>query len=230
MASHTSRKEDERACIAVHFYPPPLSSGSPLPLWVKPLASGSSLSKRAVRVIGVAESGIAGSVHSYLASVVMRIDLVIDGMLWDKITIQGTDATDITIKMVRNLSRTDCNAIMLRGTIIAGYNIIDLARLHEATSLPVISVTSEPQENLRDHLIHTFPKDWESRWKITSQNGDAKSLSLETRTNVFVQWKGIEWSEVKGVVRRLTRFGGIPEPLRVARLLARALTKNCYSN
>ena len=160
----------------------------------------------------------------------MRVDLVIDGILWDKITIQGTDATDTIIKMVRRLARADCNAIMLRGSIIAGYNIIDLALLHKATSLPVISVTSEPQENLRDHLIHTFPNDWKGRWKIASQNGEAKSLSLETRKEVYVQWKGSEWSEVKGLIRRLTRFGGIPEPLRVARLLARALTKNKYSS
>ena len=159
----------------------------------------------------------------------MRVDLIIDGILWDKITIQGTDATDTIIRMIHRLSRTDCNAIMLRGTIIAGYNIIDLGLLHEATSLPVISVTSEPQENLRDHLIHTFPKNWKGRWIIASQNGEPKSLSLETQTEVFVQWKGSDWSEVKGVIRRLTRFGRIPEPLRVARLLARALTKNGYN-
>jgi endonuclease V-like protein UPF0215 family len=177
-------------------------------------------------VIGIAESGITGQVHSFLACIVMRADMIIDGVIWDKISIQGTDASDTIVKMVRRLSRTDCNAILLRGTVIAGYNIIDLALINQTTGLPVISVTSEPHEKLRDHLIHTFPLDWEARWEIASSNGELRSLSLETQVKVFVQWKGCEWSEVQGLIRRLTIFGGIPEPLRVARLLARALAKN----
>lgn len=159
----------------------------------------------------------------------MRADLIIDGLSWDKITIQGTDASDTIIKMVRKLSRADCSAILLRGTVIAGYNIVDLSLLYDATGLPVISVTSKPHENLRDHLSHTFPQDWKVRWEIASRNGDLRSLSLETQTEVFLQWKGCEWSEVQGLIRRLTRFGGIPEPLRVARLLARTLTRNQLS-
>lgn len=155
----------------------------------------------------------------------MRADLIIDGLIWDKITIQGTDASDTIIKMVGNLSRTDCNAILLRGSVIAGYNIVDLTLLYETLGIPVISVTSEPHENLRDHLSHTFPHNWKVRWEIASRNGDMRPLSLETQAKVFLQWKGCEWSEVQGLIHRLTRFGGIPEPLRVARLLARALTR-----
>jgi endonuclease V-like protein UPF0215 family len=156
----------------------------------------------------------------------MRADLIIDGIIWDKIAIQGTDSTDIIIEMINRLSRTDFASILLRGTVIAGYNIVDLTLLHETFKLPVISVTSEPQENLRDHLLHTFPSKWKQRWAVAHRNGDPQALSLETGSKVFLQWKGCNWSEVQGLIRRLTRFGGIPEPLRVARLLARVLAKN----
>jgi endonuclease V-like protein UPF0215 family len=176
-------------------------------------------------VFGLAESGRTGSVHSILAGVVMRADFVIDGLIWDKISIQGTESSDTIVRLIRQLARTDLNGILLRGTIIAGYNIVDLALVHQTFQVPVISVTNEPQENLRSHLIHTFPSTWEPRWEIAQRNGDPQPLALETGATVFLQWKGTERNIVKSVIRRLTRFGGIPEPLRVARLLARALVK-----
>jgi len=180
-------------------------------------------------VVGIAESGLTGSVHSILAGVVMRADLIIDGLTWDMVSIQGTDASDTIIRMIRDLSRSDLNGILLRGTIIAGYNIVDLTSLHETFQLPVISVTNEPQENLREHLIHTFPSTWERRWEVAQRNGTPQSVSLETGATVFLQWKGSDKKIVKGVIRRLTKFGGIPEPLRVARLFARALVRNPIS-
>ncbi|MFX0169055.1 MAG: DUF99 family protein [Candidatus Hodarchaeota archaeon] len=188
--------------------------------------TASSLSKPSVRLLGIAESGLTGSTHTILGGIVMRADLIIDGIVWGKASIQGTDASETIIKMVHDLSRTDLNGVLIRGTVIAGYNIVDLSLIHEVTNLPVISVTSEPHENLRDHLIHTFPSNWKARWKISRRNGELQPLLLDTHSTVFVQFKGCKWNEIQALIRRVTRFGSIPEPLRVARLLARALAKN----
>jgi endonuclease V-like protein UPF0215 family len=166
---------------------------------------------------------VSGAKQSILGGVVMRADLIIDGITYGKATVREMDATDAIIAMVRHLSRDDLNGIMLHGSVIAGYNIVDLPRVHQMTQLPVISITKEPHEDLQTHLETTFPSDWEKRWEIACRNGTMKPLALNTTATVFVQFFGCDWDTVKGVLKRLTRFGGVPEPIRIARLLARAL-------
>ncbi len=153
----------------------------------------------------------------------MRADLIIDGIIYGKTTVRGMDASDAVIAMVRHLSRDDLNGILLHGSVIAGYNIVDLPRIHQKTQLPVISITKEPHEDLKTHLKSTFPSDWKTRWEIACRNGPMQALALNTNSTVFVQFDGCEWDAAKGVIKRFTRFGGVPEPIRIARLLARAI-------
>jgi endonuclease V-like protein UPF0215 family len=187
------------------------------------LIAEKALLKPASRFLGIAESGIMGASHSILGGVVIRRDLLIDGMVWDRATIRGTDSTETILRMVKRLDRTDINGIMLHGTVIAGYNIIDMAWLVQETSLPVISVTKQPQEDLKSHLQSTFPSKWEHRWKIAQQNGEIKALEINANSCVYVQYKECEYETVKGIIKGFTHFGTVPEPVRVARLFSRSL-------
>ncbi len=189
------------------------------------MTSQKALLKPATRLLGVAESGFVGASDTILGGVVMRRDLLIDGMAWSKATIGGVDSTQAIIRMIEFLERSDINGLMLHGTIIAGYNIIDMAKLFENFSFPIISVTKKPQEDLKEHLKSTFSLDWEKRWKIVQRNGEIKSIEVEPNSYVFVQFTGCELEVVKGVIKRFTHFGGLPEPIRVARILARSLVK-----
>jgi endonuclease V-like protein UPF0215 family len=179
--------------------------------------------KQAARVLGIAESTPSGSTTTILAGVVMRNDLIIDGVSWVSAQIGGMDATKAVLELVDKIQRADCGLIMVHGSVIARYNMIDLPRLHESTGLPVISITREPQEDLLYHLKSTFPEDWKRRWSVAQQNGPMYELMLPTGITVFAQFQGQELAQVKGLVGLLTKFGGIPEPIRVARLFARAL-------
>jgi endonuclease V-like protein UPF0215 family len=187
------------------------------------LTAERKLLKPASRFLGIAESGIMGASHSILGGVVLRRDLIIDGMVWDRVTIRGTDSTETILRMVERLDRTDINGIMIHGTVIAGYNIIDMARLVKETSLPIISVTKQPQEDLKSHLQSTFPSNWEHRWNIAQQNGEIMELEIITNSCVYVQYKECEYGTVKGIIKGFTHFGSIPEPVRVARLFSRSL-------
>jgi hypothetical protein len=187
------------------------------------LTADKALLKPASRFLGVAESGIMGAHHTILGGVVIRRDLIIDGMVWDQATIRGTDSTETILRMIKRLNRTDINGIMLHGTVIAGYNIIDMTQLVQETSLPVISVTKQPQEDLKSHLQSTFPSDWEHRWKLAQQNGEIKAFEIKANSCVYVQYKECEFETIKGIIKGFTRFGTIPEPVRVARLFSRTL-------
>jgi endonuclease V-like protein UPF0215 family len=187
------------------------------------LTADKALLKPATRLLGVAESGLIGASQTILGGVVIRKDLLIDGLVWNKVTLRGTDSTRAIIQMLMWLARADLNGLMLHGTVVAGYNIIDMDQLFKSTSLPIISVTKQPHEELKVHLKSTFPSEWKERWEIAQRNGEIKSMEIEPNSCVYVQFKGCEWDVVKGVIKGFTYFGGIPEPIRVARMLARAL-------
>jgi len=49
--------------------------------------------KRGIRVLGIAESFKKTSACSTLAGIVMRRDLIIDGIVFGNVTIEGNDST-----------------------------------------------------------------------------------------------------------------------------------------
>lgn len=51
------------------------------------------LEKKGIRILGVAESFVESDSRSVLAGVVMRRDLVIDGLMFGQTTIKGNDST-----------------------------------------------------------------------------------------------------------------------------------------
>ncbi len=186
-----------------------------------------SVFKKGIRALGIAECFIKGrSKYSILAGVVMRGDGVIDGCAMAKITVGGLDATDGVLNIFRSLSRTDISVIMLNGCIIAWYNVIDLIRVHEETKVPLICVTYEESEGLEEYFRKYFPQDCEKRIEIYRRNGERVPIVLKTGYRVYVRFFGMEKWECIHVLNRFTKTGSIPEPLRVARLVAKAVARD----
>jgi len=53
--------------------------------------------------------------------------------------------------------------------------------------------------------------------------GDREKINLKTSFDVFVRKEGCELSDVKHLLNDLTLQGALPEPLRIAQLLAKTL-------
>jgi len=183
--------------------------------------------KPAFRVLGVSESfrPTLGD-KSLLAGVVVRADLLVDGFAIGECTLGGMDATDSVIEMYRSLGRDDVNLIMLGGCIISLFNVIDLNRVAEETGLPLLCVTYNPSEGLSEVIKSRFPEDWEERLRVYESNGPREEISLKTGYTVHVRRLGISRRAAEVVLNRFTLSGRVPEPVRIARLLARALLKS----
>ena len=69
--------------------------------------------KRGIRVLAIAESFKKTSACSMLAGIVMRRDLIVDGMVFGNVTIEGNDSTQNILSM--SLKRDDINILMLDG-------------------------------------------------------------------------------------------------------------------
>ncbi|MEM0444450.1 MAG: DUF99 family protein [Nitrososphaerota archaeon] len=183
--------------------------------------------KPGFRVLGIAESfRPALGDKSILAGVVMRADLLLDGFVIGRCTVGGMDATEEMVDMYRRLERTDINLLMLGGCIISLFNVVDLGRVASETCLPLICVTYNPSEGLSETIRSRFPGDWEERLKIYEANGPREEFTLKTGYTVHVRRVGISKRMAEVVLNKMTISGRVPEPLRVARLLARSLLKS----
>ena len=179
--------------------------------------------KKGIRALGVAECFRRGvSRHSILAGVVMRADMIIDGFSLATATVGGLDATEAVLRLYGRLGRKDVNVIMLNGCVISWYNVIDLHEVAERAGRPVICVTYEPSPGLEKYFREYFPEDWRERLAIYERNGPRTPVVLKTGHRVFVRAIGLEDEEAIHVLNRFTLHGSVPEPLRLARLLARA--------
>ena len=184
--------------------------------------------KRGIRAFGVSESFIkSSSKRSILAGVVMRSDLIVDGFSFTTATVGGMDSTQRIIEMYENMKRDDVNLILLNGCVISWYNVVDLNFLAEATGLPLICVTYRESKGLEKFFKELFPEDYERRIEVYHRNGSRREVTLKTGKKVFIRFIGMNLEEAEFILNKFVLVGAIPEPLRVARLLARSLMRSC---
>jgi uncharacterized protein len=177
--------------------------------------------KKGIRVFGIAESFKKSGKKSTLAGVVMRRDLVIDGMAFGSATIEGDDATDGIISMHRSLARDDINCILLDGLVISMYNIIDGEKVVEATGLPVVAITFEDSKGLEGSIKQHFDN-WQSKLEQYQKLGRRERVALKTGKNLFIRYWGLSQKRAVAILNSFTLQGSVPEPIRVAKLAARS--------
>jgi endonuclease V-like protein UPF0215 family len=183
--------------------------------------------KSGVRALGVAESYRGRPTdepdpHSTLAGAVVRASRVADGFAYGTCTVGGLDATDAIVRLFSDLDREDVRYVFVAGIALAWYNVVDLHRIHEATDRPVVSVTFEASPGLVEALQAEFDGEALEKRKAVFERQPARERLEVNDQTVFVRSVGVDSSEAREAVRAFTPEGGRPEPLRVARLAARA--------
>ncbi len=156
----------------------------------------------------------------------MRADMIIDGFTFSKVTVGGMDATEKIIEMYEFLDREDINVILLNGCVISWFNVINLSQVAGATKLPLICVTYNESEGLEVYFKKYFSQDWQKRTEIHRQNGSRTPLTLKTGHTVYTRFLNVNEKETLRLLNKLTLHGAVPEPLRIARLLARSLMRS----
>jgi endonuclease V-like protein UPF0215 family len=151
----------------------------------------------------------------------MRADLRVDGMAFAMATVGGDDATEGVLKIYEQLGRADINALILSGVVISWFNIIDLQEVFDKIQKPVICLTYEESPGLERYIREYFP---ESEDKLNSYKrlGQREIISLKTGYEVYIRALGATPEDARVLLNKFTLDGRIPEPVRVARLAARA--------
>jgi endonuclease V-like protein UPF0215 family len=153
----------------------------------------------------------------------MRSDLRIDGLGLQRATVGGDDATEAVLQIYQGLDRSDINALLLSGAAISWFNIIDLQEVYERLSLPVICLTYEESSGLEEHLREHFAgQEAEKKLLRYRRLGGREMVQLKTGYDVYIRALGSTMQEARALLNKFTLEGRVPEPVRVARLAARA--------
>ena len=184
------------------------------------------VNKKGIRVLGIAESFRRTEEKSVLAGIVMRSDFVIDGVAFDKIAVGGMDATEGVLHVFESLQRADINVMMLNGCVISWFNIIDIKDVYERLRIPLICVTYEESEGLEQHIARHFEaRERDNRIEAYKRLGTRVPVRLQNNFDVLIRFLGMEKTEAAAVLKKFTTHGKVPEPLRVAKIAARAALK-----
>jgi endonuclease V-like protein UPF0215 family len=154
----------------------------------------------------------------------MRRDLIIDGAIFGNATLGGNDSTETILYMFKSLKRDDISCIMLGGLIISMYNIIDAQLIQNETGLPVIGITFEDSKGIESNIRYHFADSFQLKLDQYAKLGKRDQVTLKTGKSIFIRYWGLS---LKAAVRLLNSFtlqGAIPEPIRIAKLVARAST------
>lgn len=181
------------------------------------------LEKKGIRGLSIAESFTQNSKKSILAGVVMRRDLVIDGFVIGKTTLSGNDSTNEILQMYEKLNRPDISYLLISGIIISLYNIIDIKQLHKKLKIPIIAITYHDSSGIEDALKHHFNDNAKSKIDEYKKLEARNKIKLKTNFDVYIRNEGCNFSDVQKLLNDLTLQGSIPEPIRVAQLLARTV-------
>jgi endonuclease V-like protein UPF0215 family len=176
--------------------------------------------KSGVRALGVAESYSRD--RSTLAGAVVRASRVVDGVAFASCTVGGTDATAAVRDLLDAVDREDVQYVLVSGVALAWYNLLDLAAIEEHADRPVLAVTFEDSPGLADSLRAAFEGEALSARLAAYRALPERSHLTVGDHDLYLRAVGLDEGETRDVVRAFTPEGGRPEPLRVARLAARA--------
>lgn len=183
------------------------------------------LEKKAIRVLGVAESFRPNEDESTLAGVVMRSDLVLDGFAINRLTVSGSDATRSVLKLVQKLHRNDINAIIISGSVLSLYNVLDIEEVYNDLNIPVVALSfRKAKSDLYRNVEAKFPSSVaKEKLRLLEKLGNSTKQKLFTGYSVFVRCAGLSDRDCSRLLNKFTLQGAVPEPVRVARLLAKAV-------
>ena len=177
--------------------------------------------KKEIRIVawddGPFESKSKGK--DILVGVIFRGGQFLDGMLKTEVEIDGLDATEKIIERIQKTKHKDLRIIMLDGITFAGFNTVDIKEIYEKTKLSVIVVNRKKPD--LEKFVASLEKlpDSEKRIRCVRNAGPFYWVNIRNKRICF-QCYGIAKEDATKVIKETSTMSLIPEPLRVAHLIA----------
>lgn len=148
----------------------------------------------------------------------------------DAVTVDGDDGTAKTralVELLKNdLNSETINAVFLDGVTVAGFNYVSPSELYSSLRTPVVIIfkTELKLDKVRRALMSHFI-DWSKRFDLIEDNYARSCEVVTPKRKLRVLSYGLGLEEAVKAITKLQHLSAIPEPLRVADLVASELTR-----
>ena len=160
---------------------------------------------------GSSEVGVVGAVYAAER---------LDGVLCGHVTRDGDDAATRLAELIERSRFLDhLTLVFLQGITLGGFNVIDIHELAERVSRPVLVVARREPDwpSIHAALAGAVPGGEAKRARLD------RAGAMEAMAGVWVQRAGIDPDAAEAAILRHRRHGLVPEPIRVAHLIAGAV-------
>jgi hypothetical protein len=160
-----------------------------------------------------------GAPEVAIVGVVMEGRDLVEGVAVTRFPADGEDVTTFLADWIVGLRfRPALQGIVLGGITIAGLAIVDIAALAERTKTPVLAVS---RRDPKDHRLAGALR----AARLTDRQAivDRTPPAFAVTDNVFVACAGASAEHGAALVRASCSKADLPEPLRLAHLIARAV-------
>jgi hypothetical protein len=146
--------------------------------------------------------------------------LQLTGVVIGEVEKDGSDAAAKLAQLVAGSRFAEhVQLVMLQGIALAGFNVVDVQDLHLRLGLPILVVMRKlPNLAAIRSALTRQVREGEAKWALIEQPGPP-----ERAGRVYIQRVGLTAEAANAVIARFTLHGHIPEPVRVAHLIAGAL-------
>ena len=144
----------------------------------------------------------------------------LDGIVLGRVRRDGANAARNLAALVQGSRfREHLQLVMFQGIALAGFNVVDVFDLHRRLELPVLVVARrEPDfDAIRDALVKRVAGG-RRKWSLIERLGP-----MEPAGALHVQRVGLSLAAARRAIERFAVCGHLPEPLRVAHLIAGAV-------
>ena len=154
-----------------------------------------------------------------IVAVMMEGADLVEGIAFTDFPVDGDAATDYLATWIAGLRfHASLQAVALGGITIAGLGIVDPTELAARLGIPVLIVTRrEPVDAPLIHALETAGL----RDRIPIVESSPRAVPMIE--GLYLACAGIDWSGAACLARASLRKAQLPEPLRVAHLIGRAL-------
>lgn len=178
--------------------------------------------KKEIRIVGIDDGYFErGQKNVLVVATIFRGGLFLDGLLSTYIEVDGLDSTKKLIELI-NISRhkKQMKVIMLDGITLGGFNLVDIKELFEKTKIPIIVINRKMPDLEKVEMALKKFEDFEKRIEIVKKAGEIKKFK-----KIFYQKIGLSDEECKNIIEISTTRSDIPEPLRIAHIIAAGITR-----